>query len=164
MTQVVTLKVLGSDPVYLGTPQELRAYLAEIFDEDKKAGYANRDFQVVVDGSEDTDNVLSVGVDYDSGCGAILWYCTDRVAEQVTAATRTDMAEYAWVSWSANPPQVDPQIVSDPGCPSFFDHVSAIPLREVRSAVEEYYREGSGFRPTVVQWVKGNFNGELLEE
>ncbi|MGW3864950.1 Imm1 family immunity protein [Streptomyces sp. NPDC005047] len=125
----------------------------------------NVDLQIVKNLHRDEiDNVMSVGIDYDSGYGAIIWYCAGEVAEQVTSASGPEMAEHAWVSWNPLPPEKDPAVLSDPGCPSYFAHASAIPLDDVRSAVEEYYQAGTGFRPSSVNWVKGNLNGELYEE
>ncbi|MFB7496357.1 Imm1 family immunity protein [Streptomyces sp. NPDC056161] len=160
----MTIKVFGQEPLHLTNDRELQDFLDEIFAEENKEGYLNVDIQAVKDETEDIDNVLSIGLDYDSGYGALIWHCTDGVAEQIKTFASADVAEYVWVSWNPAPPAVDPQIVSDPWCPSFFNRVSAIPLSDVRSAVEAYYRESTGYRPSTLQWVKGNFTGELLEE
>ncbi|MFF4755668.1 Imm1 family immunity protein [Streptomyces sp. NPDC002514] len=158
------LKVLGHEPLYLRTDRELKDYLDEIFAEDRAGSYFNAHVQVVTGETEDVDNLLAIGLDYDSGYGALSWHCTGKIEERVNSVAGADMANYVWVSWNPVPPEVDPEIVSDPWSPSYFNRVSAIPLSDVRSAVEEYYREGSGFRPSAVQWVKGNFTGELLDE
>ncbi|MHB9859481.1 Imm1 family immunity protein [Streptomyces sp. YIM S03343] len=160
----MALKVFGSDPLFLATTSELQNYLDPIFAENKRTGYMTADFAVVKDNDADIDSVLGIGLDYDSGYGALLWYCDNRFRDQVAAVSGTEIAEYVWVSWNPSPPEVDPQVLSDPWCPSFFNRVSAIPLSDVRPVIEEYFRQSTGFRPTGVEWIKGHSTGELYEE
>ncbi|MFI9585828.1 Imm1 family immunity protein [Streptomyces sp. NPDC052236] len=168
------LKVLGDKPLYLETGSEVHRYLDALFTQGLPLkSFANIDFQVVEDVSADRiahkdmsvpDNVLSIGVDYSSGYGGLLWYCDGRLVDRVAAAVGADVASYVWVSLNPTPPESDPKVLSDPSCPSFFDRISALPVPAVRSTVEEFFHEGTGFRPTQIQWAKGNFTGELCVE
>ncbi|GLW03949.1 Imm1 family immunity protein [Streptomyces lavendulae] len=126
--------------------------------------WVTRNFQIVTSESAETDNVLGVGVDHESGFGGLVWYCMDDVAERVAESQGEEVADYVWVSRNLSPPAVDPEVVYDRGGPTCFNRISAIPVEDVRSSVLEYYREGTGFRPTCVEWIKGNFTGELYEE
>ncbi|MEV7683060.1 Imm1 family immunity protein [Streptomyces sp. NPDC088341] len=167
---MMALKVISSNPLYLRTERELQEYLDALFTEGREANSsANVDLQVVQDFEVDSDignfdNVLSVGIDYDSGYGGLIWHCIDGIADRVSAVTGTDMTSHIWVSLNPTPPEVDPKVLVDPGCPSFFNRISVLPLADVRSAVEEYFHEGNGFRPKQVEWTKGNFNGEIYIE
>ncbi|MFE7411119.1 Imm1 family immunity protein [Streptomyces laurentii] len=160
----VILKVFGDPSVYLGSGGELERYLDDIFAKENRSGYVNLHFQLLWGEDIMIDNALAVGVDYDSGYGATLWWCDMGIAEEVSSSIGPDVADFVWVSWNPNPPEVDPEIVADSGCPTFFNRVSAIPLGQVRSVVEEYFRVGTGFRPDGTEWAKGHFTGELYEE
>ncbi|MEV3860616.1 Imm1 family immunity protein [Streptomyces sp. NPDC050095] len=170
----MALKVLGCDPVYLETEGEVRGYLDALFDAAVAAkSYADVHFQFVEDASVDRgthgvmswpDNVLVVGLDYPSGYGGLIWWCEGRFADRVREELGTDVADSAWVSLNPTPPESDPKVLSDPSTPYFFDRVSVLSLHIVRAAVEEYFREGTGFRPKGVEWVKGHFTGELYED
>ncbi|MEU0443837.1 Imm1 family immunity protein [Streptomyces sp. NPDC006186] len=163
--RVVALKVFGRPPLYLATTSDVQKYLDEIFHEEKKTGYMTAECQVIHGSDpEIPENVLQVGIDYESGYGAVLWYCDGEMRERVAVDSSPDVAEHVWVSWNPSPPEVDPQVLSDPWCPSYFNRISAIPLDVFRSVIEEYFRSGTGFRPEGVQWVKGQFTGELYEE
>ncbi|MEU8701652.1 Imm1 family immunity protein [Streptomyces sp. NPDC048680] len=162
----MTLKVLDETPLYLETRSEVREYLDVLFAEGpQRKSFADLTFQVV-HGREDPadDNVLSVGINFSSGYGGLLWYCDGMLARQVSAEVGHDVAYHAWVSLNPTPPHSDPKVLSDPSCPTFFDRISVLPLPSIRSVVEEYFRKGTGFRPTQVQWVKGHYTGELYVE
>lgn len=161
----MTLKVFNEDPLYLETPNELNEYLDKIFTEDRNVDTERvASFQaldVATGKTETPDNVLTIGIDYPSGYGAILWYCVGAISERVAESLGKDIADNVWVSCNPDPPETDPQVVCDPWCPSYFNRISALPLSEVRSVVEEYFREGTGFRPTQIYWAKGYYTGEL---
>jgi hypothetical protein len=170
----MALKVLGGKPLYLETGSEMHQYLDTLFTEGLHLkSFANIDFQVVEDVSADRtahndmsvpDNVLSIGVDCSSGYGGLLWYCDGLLVDLVAAAVGTDVASHVWASLNPTPPESDPKVLSDPSCPSFFDRISVLPLPAVRSTVEEFFHEGTGFRSTQIQWAKANFTGEPYVE
>ncbi|MFE4826697.1 Imm1 family immunity protein [Streptomyces sp. NPDC056672] len=100
------------------------------------------------------DNTLQIAVNSETGYGGLVWFATQ---ERVT---KNDIAEHIWVSDNPRPPDFDPRVVSDPGVPYFFDSRSALPLDQVRAAVEEFCRLGSGDRPECIEWVRGEMNGQ----
>ncbi|MDX3854368.1 Imm1 family immunity protein [Streptomyces sp. AK02-01A] len=165
----MALKVLGQKPIYLKNESEVCAYLDAFFAVRDRLD-AVADFQIVADVAFDEsqnvapDNVLSIGIDDASGYGGLIWYCDGSLARQISAEFGHDLAYSAWVSLSSSPPDFDPEVVSEPGCPTFFDRTSVLPLPRIRSVVEEYFREGTGFRPTQVQWMKGHYTGEIWTE
>ncbi|WP_331735081.1 Imm1 family immunity protein (plasmid) [Streptomyces sp. NBC_01166] len=164
----MALKVFNDEPLYLETQNELNEYLDKIFVEDRHLNAEKVATFQVVDisaGKTDTpDNVLAIGIDYLSGYGGILWYCDGAIFDRVAETLGEDVADNVWVSRNPNPLENDPQVVCDPWCPSYFDRVSALPLDEVRSVVEGFFHEGTGYRPTQIDWVKGYFTGELQIE
>jgi hypothetical protein len=168
----MTLKVLGDIPLFLESHSDVREYLDAVFAEGGRLrSSVDLAFQVIRDVASDKvhastpDNVLSIGINFSSEYAGILWYCEQPVSHRVSAEVGHDVANHAWVSLNPTPPDSDPKVLSDPGCPTFFDRVSALPLSSIRPVVEEYFRAGTGFRPTQVQWTKGRYTGELyLEE
>ncbi|MFK3734630.1 Imm1 family immunity protein [Streptomyces sp. NPDC088090] len=160
----MALKVFGEEQFILKDEQEFSKFLEELFSPTKKTGYESLDFQLLENPDSETDNILGLGVDYDSGYGAAIWYCSGNIAKKVQEISGEEVANSVWVSWTATPPEVDPEIVRDPWSPTFFNRVSALPLEQVRKILESYFREGTGHRPTGVEWVKGHFTGELYEE
>ncbi|WP_285489351.1 Imm1 family immunity protein [Amycolatopsis taiwanensis] len=104
------------------------------------------------------DNYLRVAVNPETGYGALIWYVTgdrNNVPE--------DLANYCWVSDNPNPPGFDPRVVADPGQPRFHDIYSVLPVAEVRAALEEFCRTGTGDRPETVRWVHGDMDGRRLD-
>ncbi|WP_299539000.1 Imm1 family immunity protein [uncultured Streptomyces sp.] len=165
----MAIKVLEQKPLILRRESEVRTYLDAFFAERDRLD-AVAVFQVVDDVIFDTardsapDNVLTIGIDPTSGYGGLIWYCDGPLARHISAEFGHDVAYSAWVPLNPSPPDVDPEVVSEPGCPTFFDRTSVLPLPVIRSVVEQYFREGTGFRPTQVQWTKGHFTGALWTE
>ncbi|WP_330237526.1 Imm1 family immunity protein [Streptomyces sp. NBC_00525] len=163
---MAALKVFKDEqPWRLETEDELKSYLDEIFLEGPNSvpGVATT-FQVVDDqikNEEAPGNVLTIGIDRESGYGAVLWYCDGDTFYLILKEFGEDVAENVWVSFNPRPPEVDPQVVCDPWCPSYFDRFSALPLSVVRSVVEAYFLAGTGFRPQQILWAKGDFTGGL---
>ncbi|WP_405668827.1 Imm1 family immunity protein [Streptomyces sp. NBC_01166] len=167
----MTLKVLSEAPVYLETQSAVGEYLNALFaDGHRIKPSVDLAFQVIWDVAADKnyatppDNVLSIGINFSSGYGGLLWYSDGMLSHQISAEVGHDIANHAWVSLNPTPPHSDPRVLSDPSCPTFFDRLSAVPLSSIRPVVEEYFREGTGFRPTQVQWTKGHYTGELYVE
>ena len=71
-------------------------------------------------------------------------------------------SQSCWVSDNPAPPDFDPRVLSDPGCPLWYDPRSTLPVARVRAALRELCRMGTGDRPECVQWVHGEINGERL--
>jgi len=100
------------------------------------------------------DNTLQVAVNTETGYGGLVWFATQ---ERVK---KDDVSEYVWVSNNPSPPSFDPRVVGDPGVPYFFDPRSTMPLDQVRAALEEFCRLGTGDRPECIEWVHGEMNGQ----
>ncbi|MBF6169749.1 hypothetical protein IU486_34305 [Streptomyces gardneri] len=105
------------------------------------------------------DNFLHVGVNCATGYGGLIWY----VSPDRAGKSGDETSQWCWVSDNPTPPDFDPRVLSDPGCPLFFDRRSALPVTRVRQALEEFCRMGTGDRPECVRWVRGEINGERLE-
>lgn len=110
-----------------------------------------------VDGPDMPDNFLRIAVNTSTGFGGLIWL----VGENHPA--RGGIFDHVWVSNNPNPPDFDPRVVSDPGEPMFHDPRSALPVSEVRAAVEEFCRTGTGNRPECIHWVRGHANGYRLD-
>lgn len=99
------------------------------------------------------DNHLQISVNSATGFGGLVWFAMrDQVPEG-------DIAEYIWISDNPSPPSFDPRVVADPGVPHFFDPRSAIPAEDVRAALEEFCKKGTGDRPECIHWVQGDLDG-----
>jgi len=105
------------------------------------------------------DNHLHVGVNASSGYGGLAWWVTPKRA----VAEGTETAQWCWVSDNPNPPSTNPLVLSDPNSPILYDPRSTLPVDEVRSALEEFCRSGTGGRPECISWVHGEINGERLD-
>lgn len=75
-----------------------------------------------------------------------------------------EIDDYVWVSDNPAPPDFDPRVVSDPCVPYFYHPRSTLPAAQIRAAVEEFCRTGTGERPERVHWVRGEANGNRLDE
>jgi hypothetical protein len=53
--------------------------------------------------------------------------------------------------------------VSDPGYPLFYHPRSVLVEDRVREVLEEFCRTGTGERPSVIGWVRGDTNGQRLD-
>ncbi|WP_406177779.1 Imm1 family immunity protein [Streptomyces sp. NBC_00996] len=103
------------------------------------------------------DNHLRVAVNRQTGYGSLIWFVdgdSSRVGE---------VCESVWISDNPQPPRFDPRVVSDPGYPLFHDPSSALPLEQVRAALEEFCRIGTGERPECISWAPGDANGQRLD-
>ncbi|MEU1618828.1 Imm1 family immunity protein [Streptomyces sp. NPDC005722] len=103
------------------------------------------------------DNHLRVAINASTGFGALVWGLTMR------SPRKGGIYDSVWISDNPEPPNFDPVLVSDPGYPLFHDRSSALPIRLVREAVEEFCRVGTGDRPECVEWVAGHFNGQRVD-
>ncbi|MCM4081124.1 Imm1 family immunity protein [Paractinoplanes hotanensis] len=106
------------------------------------------------------DNVLQVGVNPATGYGGLTWHVTPARADRSGDAKDA----YCWVTDNPDPPETDPVVLSDPGAPVCYDRRSTLPIADIRAALEEFCRSGTGDRPQSVRWVRGDLNGERLDE
>ncbi|MFJ5123151.1 Imm1 family immunity protein [Kitasatospora sp. NPDC088548] len=109
-------------------------------------------------GTDAPNNFLHVAVNSLTGFGALIWFVSD------DHPVRGGVFDHVWVSDNLNPPSFDPRVVSDPGEPRFHDPRSCLPISEVRAALEEFCRTGTGNRPECIYWVRGYMNGYRLPE
>ncbi|MEE1811801.1 Imm1 family immunity protein [Streptomyces sp. BE133] len=110
-----------------------------------------------VDGPDMPDNFLRVAINSATGFGALIWFVSE------DHPVKFEPFDHVWVSNNPNPPDFDPRVVSDPGEPRFHDRKSAVPIPEVRAALEEYCRVGTGSRPECIPWVRGHMSGRRLD-
>ncbi|MFF4378323.1 Imm1 family immunity protein [Kitasatospora sp. NPDC001547] len=99
-------------------------------------------------------NALKISMNPSTGYGGVIWQAGTNYPKQ------GGIYSYTWISDNPNPPEVDPRILSDPHHPVFMEPASALPLSELRKVLEEFYRTGTGDRPTCIKWVRGHMNGE----
>lgn len=71
--------------------------------------------------------------------------------------------DHVWVSNNPEPPVEDPKVVSDPWTPVYLDRKSVLPIPQIRAALEEFCRVGTGDRPETIGWVHGHMNGMRME-
>lgn len=110
------------------------------------------------DGGLWADNFLYVAVNSSTGYGGLTWLVTRERARKSEYRT----ADHVWVSDNPAPPDFDPRVVADPGGPVFYDPRSALPASQIRAALEEFCRTGTGDRPECVSWVLGETTGGRL--
>jgi hypothetical protein len=116
------------------------------------------------DNPERTEASLTVTVNHDNGYGGLVWYADGNTAKRLAETKGEEFSDSIWVSTNPSPPEFEPEILSDPWAPAYIHRTSALPLAALRSALEEFCAEGTGDRPTCIEWVEGNFDGTLLED
>ncbi|WP_376777802.1 Imm1 family immunity protein [Kibdelosporangium persicum] len=97
---------------------------------------------------------LRVAVNSRCGYGALVWFTSDKFPR------KGGIYDSVWISNNPEPLDFDPRVVSDPGYPLFHDPSSVLPVAQIRAAVEEFCRIGSGARPESIDWVAGEVNGQ----
>ncbi|MGW3346303.1 Imm1 family immunity protein [Nonomuraea rubra] len=105
------------------------------------------------------DNYLQITVNAATGYGALMWFVTE--GSSVPAAP--DIAEHVWISDNPHPPAFDPDVFSDPGFPRFHHPRSTLPVAQIRAALEEFCRTGTGQRPECINWTPGDLSGRRLD-
>ncbi|RZU51219.1 immunity protein Imm1 of predicted polymorphic toxin system [Krasilnikovia cinnamomea] len=103
-------------------------------------------------------NHLRVAVNRSTGYGALIWHATKNFPKS------GDIYDHIWVSDNPQPPNLDPRVLADPCEPRFHDRRSTLPAPDVRQALEEFCRTGTGDRPQSIGWVRGWLNGHRLDE
>lgn len=99
------------------------------------------------------ESYLRAAVNRTTGYGALIWWADG------TRDGRTEVDSWIWISDNPEPPAFDPRVVADPGYPLFHHPRSALPINQVRAALEEFARLGTGDRPECVSWTKGDPSG-----
>ncbi|MFJ1567102.1 Imm1 family immunity protein [Streptomyces erythrochromogenes] len=105
------------------------------------------------------DNNLHVSVNLETRYGGLVWYVSADRADQ----SYNEIDEHIWVSSNPSPPGFDPMVLSDPGSPLPHAPESTLPLAQIRAAVAEFCRTGTGSRPGCISWAKGEINGKILQ-
>ncbi|MFJ1756491.1 Imm1 family immunity protein [Kitasatospora sp. NPDC088134] len=93
---------------------------------------------------------LRATVDEHQGYGALSWSSDLRTG---------GIHEFLWLSDNPAPPRADPRLTASPHGGYDYDPACALPLAQVRAAVEEYCASGTGERPACINWVTGDFDG-----
>jgi hypothetical protein len=130
---------------------EMRTHVERYGGADAGAWFGFSEFRI--EGTDMPDNFLRVAVNEETGYGGLTWGVTDKYPVPCGV----------WISDNPNPPTFDPLVVSDPGCPVFYEPHSTLPLNMVRAALEEFCYLGTGARPACVGWVRGNVSGRRLD-
>ncbi|MFC7994032.1 Imm1 family immunity protein [Streptomyces pilosus] len=94
------------------------------------------------------DNCLYVSVNTRDSYGALRWWSTQAPTDEAEA----DVCQFVWTSVSSNPPSFDPLLVKDPGSGECYPRGAAIPIAQLREAVEEFCRNRTGKRPQCIEW------------
>jgi hypothetical protein len=142
---------------YGANSTEVAAVLDEIFSSNN-SDYVDIAKCALIESSENpiSDSRLWAGLNPDTGYGGLIWFATDDRARNLD----DEVAQEMWVSDNPNPPQFDPDVMSDPGYPLFFDPRSTLPIDQVRNVIEEFFRAGTGDRPEGTAWVEGDMAGQ----
>ncbi|MEV6846727.1 Imm1 family immunity protein [Actinoplanes sp. NPDC051411] len=104
-----------------------------------------------------SDDLLWVGINNQTGYGALIWLAL------ASSPKKGGIYNYTWVSDNPNPPTTDPQVIADPSVVYFHDPRNALPLADIRTALEEYCRTGTGDRPESISWVRGGTDGRRFD-
>ncbi|GAA4978550.1 hypothetical protein GCM10025331_86920 [Actinoplanes utahensis] len=102
------------------------------------------------------NSTLMVRVNASTGLGALIWFVNTLRAD---ASGRQD-DQWIWVTDNADPADDDPLVAAEPHELIGVGPSVVLPVAEIRAAVEEYCRAGTGERPGSVSWVHGNNLGE----
>ncbi|MET9611959.1 Imm1 family immunity protein [Kitasatospora indigofera] len=93
---------------------------------------------------------LRVTADERSGHGALSWWSSVQTG---------GMYDFFWLSDNPGPSCSGPDLVADPDSGECYEPASALPLAQVRAAIEEYCASGTGERPACIDWVAGEYDG-----
>ncbi|GGR02110.1 Imm1 family immunity protein [Kitasatospora griseola] len=101
-------------------------------------------------GAESPTAYLRVTADERSGYGALSWWSNVHTG---------GMYDFFWLSDNPDPSYAGPELIADPCSGEGYEPASALPLEQVRAAIEEYCASDTGERPTCIDWVTGEYNG-----
>lgn len=158
----------GSGEHYASTEREIETLIDQAVNNTRQRSVTSNGFEIVperVDFSivkgkypEETDerwptNYLYVSVNSKNGYGALRWW-TNNIPDKAPA---DDPSRLVWTSKGEIAPPFDPELIADPGGPRYYSPAAAIPLAQLRKALEEFCRLRTGERPTCISW-------QLLEQ
>ncbi|MFE2039696.1 Imm1 family immunity protein [Streptomyces sp. NPDC059477] len=161
---MIVVAGMNAGVFYAQTEQEVAALVEHIMNDLIQSGRTPDGFEIIPERAdvsivpgkypEETDerwpsNYLYVSVNTRSGYGALKWW-TNKVSP---GAPEDDLSQFIWTSSSPNPPSSDPMLISDPGTPTYYSREAAIPVSQVRKALEEFCRDRTGERPNSVSWL-----------
>ncbi|GAA2600513.1 hypothetical protein GCM10010435_94860 [Winogradskya consettensis] len=98
--------------------------------------------------------LLRLAVNAATGYGSLTWMGTAPDGQS------SDLYDHIWVSDNPQPLDWDPRVVGDPYVPTFHDPRNALPIFQIRSAVDEYCSTEDGERPAEIRWAHGEFDGQ----
>ncbi|GAA1526430.1 hypothetical protein GCM10009678_04840 [Actinomadura kijaniata] len=108
---------------------------------------------------EEWDSILDITINARTGYGALRW----TVSADTTVPVAPEIAEHLWLSDNPIPPRIDPSVFADPWLPSYHHPHSALPVAQIRAAVEEFCRSRTGQRPACIGWIPGEWAGHRLD-
>lgn len=109
-------------------------------------------------GDDWPNNLLRVAINTSTGYGALTWYAHE------SFPIKGIRPGSVWVSDNPSPPDFDPRIIADGHTGDWHDPRNALPLGDIRRALEEYCRTGTGTRPESVAWLEGDFAGRRVNQ
>ncbi|MFF7216351.1 Imm1 family immunity protein [Streptomyces sp. NPDC008238] len=112
-----------------------------------------------VDRGHIPNNFLMVSLNRETGYGGLIWF----VNAGYPGPDPDEVLDNIWVSDNPNPPAFDPEVISNPGEPYWFEPRSTLPAADIEAAVEEFCRVRTGIRPECVQWTLGEVSGRRAD-
>jgi hypothetical protein len=106
-------------------------------------------------------SMLEVSANMQNGLGGVTWFAGwdgARRFKENPGDQQDELGDHFWLSDSENPPNFDPEVMSDPYSPLYFNPRCVLPIADIREVVEEYCRV-QGNRPTAIKWVAGTQGG-----
>ncbi|MFB6985282.1 Imm1 family immunity protein [Streptomyces sp. NPDC056178] len=103
-------------------------------------------------------SMLEVSANLKNGLAGAVWFAGWEEGVRFKKHPADNLVDHPWISDSGNPPNFDPEVLSDAHCPSYFDPRGVLPVAKICEVIEEYC-ESLGDRPRGINWVPGELNG-----
>ncbi|WP_338672182.1 Imm1 family immunity protein [Streptomyces sp. SCSIO 30461] len=161
---MIVLASTHAGEVYAHSEHQIDSLIDHIMSDLVQKGETDDGFEIVPERAvvsiakgkypEETDerwatNYLYVSVNTRNGYGALKWW-TSEIPE---GAPNEDVSRFIWTSGNPNPPSFDPELVADPGNPTYYPREAAIPKAQVRDALKEFCSARTGQRPKCIPWL-----------
>ncbi|MDH6554957.1 hypothetical protein M2160_009330 [Streptomyces sp. SAI-117] len=148
---------------FLDGPRDVARSLDEVFKKNPDSSVHVKAEWVFLESATDQNpaSILEVSANLEHGLGGVVWFAgwnDARRFKQNPEDQQDDLGDHFWLSDSENPPNFDPEVMSDHYSPLYFDPQCVLPIAEIRKVVEEYCRI-EGNRPTGIKWVPGTQGG-----